>query len=128
MVQIKGCQKGVSTGAGLVNGLPLEGRGELLDPDTATEEQPAEQQPPQRAGVRLPSVRDWVVDHSQPSALWLVTDVAWYRYALAFPPLPTTTSPLHHNTGTSRMGFPRGDPSLSGCKDGSQYNDWKLRP
>ncbi len=66
--------------AGLVNGLPLEARGQLLHADADTEEQPAEEQQPQRMIVRLPGIRDWVVDHSHPPALWLITDVAWYRY------------------------------------------------
>jgi hypothetical protein len=67
---------------GLVNGLPLEARGELLQPDSGADQQ-AEQRA-QRAGVQLPSIRDWVVDHSHRPALWLVTDVAWYRCAPVF--------------------------------------------
>jgi len=73
--------------AGLVNGLPLEARGQLVQPNTDAEERPAEQQQQQlqRTIVRLPSIRDWVVDHSHPPALWLVTDVAWYRHVPSFP-------------------------------------------
>ena len=62
-------------GTGLVNGMPLEARGELLDPDSTAEQQG------QRTSVHLPTVRDWVIDHSHPPTLWLVTDAAWYRCA-----------------------------------------------
>ena len=62
---------------GLVNGTLLEARGDLLQLDGSPEDLGDEQA--QRASVQLPSIRDWVIDHSPQPAVWLVTDVAWYR-------------------------------------------------
>jgi hypothetical protein len=34
-----------------------------------------------RIRVRVPVIRDWVIDYSEPGAIWVVSDSAWYRCA-----------------------------------------------
>lgn len=56
-------------------GVPLQARGVLREAAPA-----AEGEAPSRPhALHLPAVRDWVLDHSGSGAIWLVTDVAWYR-------------------------------------------------
>ena len=57
-------------------GVPLQARGVLLEPDAVQDGA----SPVSAPAVHLPAVRDWVIDYTDEGAIWLVTDVAWYRY------------------------------------------------
>ena len=35
-----------------------------------------------RVRVQIRYIRDWVVDYSEPGAVWLISDWAWYRCAV----------------------------------------------
>ena len=61
-------------------GLPLRARGVLLEHQAAAGSI-EEARGVSRVRVRIPAVRDWVVDYSEPGALWIVADAAWYRCA-----------------------------------------------
>ena len=66
---------------GVVEGLPLCASGVLLEQRAATAD--SVPPPPSPAGkkghVQLSGVCDWVIDHSQPAAIWIITRLAWYR-------------------------------------------------
>ncbi len=40
-----------------------------------------------RVRVQLRQVRDWVVDYSEPGAVWIISDWAWYRCVILMPGL-----------------------------------------
>ena len=71
--------------AGLVEGLHLQARGMLLDQSIATASL-AEAREAAHARVNISAVQDWVLDYSEPPAIWLVTSHAWYR-CLHHPPI-----------------------------------------
>lgn len=64
--------------AGAAEGASLQASGLVLEHSIANESLDEARQAAY-VQVRIRSVRDWVVDHSRPSAIWLVTNVAWYR-------------------------------------------------
>ena len=66
--------------AGTVGGLPLRARGVLLD-HRAAAYGVAEAREAPRCRLRIPAVRDWALDYSEPGALWALTEHAWYRCA-----------------------------------------------
>ena len=72
--------------AGSVGGRALRGRGVLLEHRAAASaiEEAREQA---RVRVQIRHVRDWVVDYSEPGAVWVISDWAWYRWANWMPGL-----------------------------------------
>ena len=72
--------------AGSVGGRALRGRGVLLDHKAAAlaSEEAREQA---RMRVQLRHVRDWVLDYSEPGAIWVISDWAWYRCVILMPDL-----------------------------------------
>ncbi len=62
-------------------GLPLRARGVLLE-HRAAGNAIGEAREAARARVRIPAVRDWIIDYTEPGAIWLVADAAWYRCAV----------------------------------------------
>ena len=64
--------------AGLVEGLPLQAHGMLLDQTIATASL-AEAREAAHTRVNISAVQDWVLDYSDPPAIWVVTSHAWYR-------------------------------------------------
>lgn len=73
-------QKSHNTCTGTVDGLTLRARGVLLE-HRAAAVAVEEARAIARLRVRVPAVRDWVIDFSAPGALWIVSDGAWYRCA-----------------------------------------------
>ena len=69
---------------GSVLGLPLRARGVLLE-HRAASATIGEAREIARARVRIPAVRDWAVDFSEPGAIWIIADAAWYRCAAIRP-------------------------------------------
>ena len=69
---------GYATCTGTVDGLTLRARGVLLE-HRAAAVAVEEARAIARLRVRVPAVRDWVIDYSAPGALWIVSDGAWYR-------------------------------------------------
>lgn len=63
-----------------MEGLPLRARGVLLD-HRAAAYGVAEARDAPRCKLRIPAVRDWALDYSEPGALWALTEHAWYRCA-----------------------------------------------
>ena len=37
-----------------------------------------------RVRVQIRYIRDWVLDYSEPGALWIITDWAWYRWVASW--------------------------------------------
>ena len=72
--------------AGSVGGRALRGRGVLLEhkASAAGIEEAREQA---RVRVQLHHVRDWVIDYSEPGAVWIISDWAWYRCVILMPDL-----------------------------------------
>ncbi len=64
--------------AGSVEGLTLRARGVLLE-HRAAAVAVEEARAIARLRVRVPAVRDYVVDHSAPGSIWIISDGAWYR-------------------------------------------------
>lgn len=62
-----------------MEGLTLRVRGVLLE-HRAAAAAVQEARLTARLRVRVPAVRDWVIDYSSPGALWIVSDGAWYRW------------------------------------------------
>ena len=52
-----------------------------------------------RVRVQIRYIRDWVVDYSEPGAVWVISDWAWYRCALWTLCLSSARTSIH---GTSR--------------------------
>ena len=70
--------------AGSINGRALRGRGVLLD-HRAAASAIEEARELARVRVQIRHIRDWVVDYSEPGAVWIVSDWAWYRCAAQGP-------------------------------------------
>lgn len=70
--------KSVNGHAGEVDGLDLQANGLLLEHKLAASSL-EEASSAAYARIQIRGIRDWVVDHSSPPAIWLVTDAAWYR-------------------------------------------------
>lgn len=51
--------------------------------------------------VQIRYIRDWVVDYSEPGAVWIVSDWAWYRCAAQGlqPPAQGGNNDVRHLTG-----------------------------
>ena len=67
-----------------MEGLLLQAHGMLLDQAIAAASL-AEARDTAHTRVNISAVQDWVLDYSDPPAIWLVTSHAWYR-CLHHPP------------------------------------------
>lgn len=79
--------------AGSINGKALQGRGVLLD-HRAAASAIEEARQLARVRVQIRFIRDWVVDYSEPGAVWIISDWAWYRCAAI-----KSVRSLHCNAG-----------------------------
>lgn len=66
--------------AGGVVDQPLQATGLILDHKTA-ETSLSEARKAAYININIRKIKDWVIDHSQPQSIWIVTNVAWYRCA-----------------------------------------------
>mmetsp|Transcript_21139 Transcript_21139/g.63606 ORF Transcript_21139/g.63606 Transcript_21139/m.63606 type:complete len:197 (-) Transcript_21139:557-1147(-) len=66
---------------GKVAGHVVRARGQLLDPKMTAHPRTGGR-PTSSAGkgrLDIAAVRDWVIDHAEPAAIWLISGAAWYR-------------------------------------------------
>lgn len=77
-IHLQPCELIPKFGAGSVDGLLLKAKGTLLEHKAASTSLEEARQTA-KVKVVIPAIRDWVIDHTFPTTLWLVSGAAWYR-------------------------------------------------
>ena len=74
--------------AGKVHGRSVRARGRLLDPVLTAQSRGGGRTSGSKGQGRVDivAVRDWVIDHTEPAAIWIISGTAWYRCIPMTPP------------------------------------------